>query len=168
MTSRAPSHLLARFRSSALSRAFAVLAVAAGVCAAVRSGSATVAAEPVPTAAQQAANPADMIVGDWRPSDMPDVDIRIFPSNGKYVGGVVKSANPAMVNTEMLREIEYVPASRSWKGEIFAIKRGMFVPMTIRLTSGGFEMVAGSGIMSKTIEWVRLGSAASSGEGQPR
>jgi hypothetical protein len=27
-------------------------------------------------------------------------------------------------------------------------------------------MVAGSGIMSKTIEWVRIGSAASSGQGQ--
>ena len=97
---------------------------------------------------------------------MPDVDIRIFQANGKYVGGVVKSANPAMVNTEMLREIEYAPATRTWKGEIFAIKRGMFVPMTIRLTSGGFEMVAGSGIMSKTIEWVRIGGAASGGQGQ--
>jgi len=105
---------------------------------------------------QQAADPADAITGDWRPSDMPDVDIRMFSSKGKYVGGVAKAANPALVNTEMLREIEYVPTSRTWKGEVFALKRGMFVPMTIRMTDNGFEMVAGSGIMSKTVEWVRI------------
>ncbi len=147
-------------------RSLMSLAVATCLCAAAGRVSETRAADVASPAQQQAASPADMIVGDWRPSDMPDVDIRIFPANGKYVGGVVKSANPAMVNTEMLREIEYVPATRTWKGEIFAIKRGMFVPMTIRLTSGGFEMVAGSGIMSKTIEWVRIGTAASSGQGQ--
>jgi hypothetical protein len=147
-------------------RSLTSLAVAMCLCAALGRVSETRAADAAAPAQQQAASPADMIVGDWRPSDMPDVDIRIFPANGKYVGGVVKSANPAMVNTEMLREIEYVAATRTWKGEIFAIKRGMFVPMTIRLTSGGFEMVAGSGIMSKTIEWVRIGTAASSGQGQ--
>ena len=147
-------------------RSLTSLAVAMCLCAALGRVSETRAADAASPAQQQAASPADMIVGDWRPSDMPDVDIRIFPANGKYVGGVVKSANPAMVNTEMLREIEYVAATRTWKGEIFAIKRGMFVPMTIRLTSGGFEMVAGSGIMSKTIEWVRIGGAASSGQGQ--
>jgi hypothetical protein len=38
---------------------------------------------------------------------------------------------------------------------VFALKRGDFVPMTIRTTPTGFEMVAGSGLMSKTIEWVR-------------
>ena len=106
--------------------------------------------------AKQAGNPADAILGDWRPSDSPDIDIRIFVANGKYVGGVVKAANPAMVNTEMLREIEYLPATQTWKGEVFAVKRGSFVPMTIKLTPGGFEMVAGSGILSKTVEWVRI------------
>lgn len=110
--------------------------------------------------AQQAANPADAIIGDWRPSDTPDVDIRIFGADGKYVGGVAKAANPALVNTEMLRGIEYVPESRTWKGEVFALKRGMFVPMTIRMTDSGFEMVAGSGIMSKTVEWVRISGGA--------
>ena len=110
--------------------------------------------------AQQAANPADGIIGDWRPSDTPDIDIRIFGADGKYVGGVAKAANPALVNTEMLRGIEYVPESRTWKGEVFALKRGMFVPMTIRLTDSGFEMVAGSGIMSKTVEWVRISGGA--------
>jgi hypothetical protein len=106
-------------------------------------------------AVQQQANPADAILGDWKPADM-DVAIRIFTLKGKYVGGVVKAANPQLVNTEMLRGIEYDTASGTWRGEIFAIKRGAFVPMTIRLTRTGFEMVAGSGIMSKTIEWVRV------------
>ena len=112
------------------------------------------AADLLPTVSQQASG-ADAIVGDWKPTDM-DVDIRIFPKDSKYVGGVVKAANPALVNTEMLREIQYDPASNMWRGEVFAIKRGQFVPMTIKITANGFEMVAGSGIMSKTVEWVRV------------
>lgn len=144
----------------AFRRSMTVLVAAAAVAAGSAAGRQSVAADAAP-AAQQAANPADMIVGDWRPSDMPDVDVRIFPAAGKYVGGVVKAANPALVNTELLREIEYVPASHSWKGEVFALKRGMFVPMTIRMTGDGFEMVAGSGILSKTVAWVRAGGAAS-------
>lgn len=106
-------------------------------------------------AVQPQANPADAILGDWKPADM-DVAVRIFTVKGQYVGGVVKAANPQLINTEMLRGIEYDVASGTWRGEIFALKRGAFVPMTIRLTRTGFEMVAGSGIMSKTIEWVRV------------
>jgi len=83
------------------------------------------AADVMPTVAQQASG-ADAIVGDWKPTDM-DVDIRIFPKDGKYVGGVVKAVNPALVNTEMLREIQYEPASNMWRGEVFALKRGEFV-----------------------------------------
>lgn len=105
--------------------------------------------------AQQQANPADALVGDWRPADM-NVEVRIFPSNGQYLGGIVRADNQELVNKEMMRGITYDAASSTWKGEVFAFKRGQFVPMTIRLTQGGFEMVAGSGLMSKTIEWIRV------------
>lgn len=103
---------------------------------------------------QAPANPADAIVGDWKPADMP-VTVRIFPAQGQYLGGIVAAENPALVNKEMLRGITYDAASNTWRGEVFALKRGEFVPMTIRATPAGFEMVAGSGLMSKTIEWVR-------------
>jgi hypothetical protein len=106
-------------------------------------------------AQQPPGNPGDAIVGDWRPADM-NVDVRIFPSNGQYLGGVVKADNQEMVNKEMMRGITFDPNTKTWKGEVFAIKRGQFVPMTIKMTAAGFEMVAGSGIMSKTIEWVRV------------
>ena len=131
------------------------IAVAVVLGAAVACTSAARTADAQPAAAPQAANPADAILGDWKPADM-DVAIRIFNAKGQYVGGVIKAANPAMINTEMLRGIEYDPASEIWRGEIFALKRGEFVPMTIRMTNAGFEMVAGSGFMSKTIEWVRV------------
>lgn len=109
-----------------------------------------------PAVAQQpAANPADAIVGDWRPADM-NVTVRIFPANGQYLGGIVQADNQELVNKEMMRGVVFDPASGTWKGEVFAIKRGQFVPMTIKLTSAGFEMVAGSGFMSKTIEWSRV------------
>jgi hypothetical protein len=121
---------------------------------AVMGAGAVRAADVIPSVAQQASG-ADAIVGDWKPTDM-DVDIRIFPKDGKYVGGVVKAANPALVNSELLREIQFDPAAGMWRGEIFALKRGEFVPMTIKMTATGFEMVAGSGFMSKTVEWVRV------------
>lgn len=103
---------------------------------------------------QAPANPADAIVGDWKPADMP-VTVRIFPAQGQYLGGIVAAENPALVNTELLRGVTYDAASNTWRGEVFALKRGEFVPMTIRTTATGFEMVAGAGLMSKTIEWVR-------------
>lgn len=122
----------------------------------------TVCAESVATASppqpavvgQAPANPADAIVGDWKPADMP-VTVRIFPSQGQYLGGIVAAENPELVNKELLRGVTYDAASNTWRGEVFALKRGEFVPMTIRTTPAGFEMVAGSGLMSKTIEWVR-------------
>jgi len=132
----------------------ASMAVALCLHATIVGAGAGRAADVVPAVAQQASG-ADAIVGDWRPTDM-DVDIRIFPKDGKYVGGVVKAANPALVNSEMLREIQFDPASGMWRGEVFALKRGEFVPMTIKITANGFEMVAGSGFMSKTVEWVRV------------
>lgn len=103
----------------------------------------------------QPQNPADAIVGDWRPADM-NVTVRIFPAQGQYLGGIVQADNQELVNKEMLRGITFDPNTTTWKGEVFAIKRGQFVPMTIRMTQAGFEMVAGSGIMSKTIEWSRV------------
>lgn len=108
-----------------------------------------------PVSQQAPANPADAIVGDWRPADM-NVDVRIFASGGQYLGGIVKADNPEMVNKEMLRGITFDASTGTWKGEVFAIKRGDFVPMTIRVTAAGFEMVAGSGFMTKTINWVRV------------
>jgi hypothetical protein len=105
--------------------------------------------------AQAPGNPADAIVGDWRPADM-NVDVRIFPSNGQYLGGVVKADNQELVNKELMRGITFDPNAQTWSGEVFAVKRGQFVPMTIKLTPPGFQMVAGSGIMSKTVEWVRV------------
>ena len=122
---------------------------------ALLSAPAALAAEPAPSVAQAAAAPGDALLGVWKPADM-EAEVQISANNGQYVGGVVKAANPALVNTMMLRGISYDAASGSWKGEIFALKRGMFVPMTIRMTPAGFEMVAGSGIMSKTLEWVRV------------
>ena len=113
------------------------------------------AADVVPGTRLQAASPADGIVGVWKPADM-DVDIQIYNANGQYVGAVVKAANPAMMNAGMLRGITFDPATNTWRGEVFAVKRGSFVPMSMKLTAGGFEMVAGSGVMSKTIEWVRI------------
>ncbi len=122
------------------------------VALAVLAGSSTPQAGPP---AQPPQNPADAIVGDWRPADV-NVTVRIFPANGRYLGGIVQAENQELINKEMLKDVTFDPNTGTWKGEVFAIKRGQFVPMTIRMTQAGFEMVAGSGFMSKTIEWSRV------------
>ena len=137
------------------STSFPLVAVLALVSCVARAESVATAATPRPNVVGQApANPADAIVGDWKPADMP-VTVRIFPSQGQYLGGIVAAENPELVNKELLRGVTYDAASNTWRGEVFALKRGEFVPMTIRTTAGGLEMVAGSGLMSKTIEWTR-------------
>jgi hypothetical protein len=139
-----------------MSHSFLPLVAAVALVSGVASAEPAAAnAAPRATVVGQApANPADAIVGDWKPADMP-VTVRIFPAQGQYLGGIVAAENPALVNKEMFRGITYDAASNTWRGEVFALKRGDFVPMTIRTTPAGFEMVAGSGLMSKTIEWVR-------------
>jgi hypothetical protein len=108
-----------------------------------------VAAPPV----QQGAG--DRVVGDWRPGDQ-ELTVRIFASNGQYLGAIVNAPDPQMINRELIRGLVYDPAMGVWHGEIFAIKQGKFMPMTIRMTPAGLDMVAGSGVFSKTINWVRV------------
>lgn len=125
------------------------------VCAAgIVACTSIVSAENFPVSTAQA-NPADAVVGDWRPSDM-NVEVRIFPANGQYLAAIVKADNQEMVNKEIMRGITFDPNTKTWRGEVFAFKRGEFVPMSITLTQAGFEMVAGSGFMSKTVEWIRV------------
>lgn len=107
-----------------------------------------VAAPPV----QQGAG--DAVVGDWRPNDQ-DLTVRIFANNGQYLGAIVKAPDPQMINRELIRGLAFDPSMGVWHGEVFAIKQGKFMPMTIRMTPAGFDMVAGSGVFSKTINWVR-------------
>lgn len=98
--------------------------------------------------------PGDAVVGDWRPTDQ-DMSVRIFANNGQYLGAIVKAPDPQLVNRELIRGLVFDPAMGVWHGEVFAIKQGKFMPMTIRMTPAGFDMVAGSGVFSKTMNWVR-------------
>ena len=133
-----------------LFRIVASVGIAAGILTAgVVSTRPAVATPPV----QQGAG--DKIVGDWRPTDQ-DVTVRIFANNAQYLGAIVQAADPQMINRELIRGLVYDPAMGTWHGEVFAIKQGKFMPMTIRMTPAGLEMVAGSGVFSKTINWVRV------------
>jgi len=97
---------------------------------------------------------SDAVVVDWRPNDQ-DVTVRIFANNGQYLGAIVKAPDPQMINRELIRGLAFDPGMGVWHGEIFATKQGKFMPMTIRMTPAGFDMVAGSGVFSKTMNWVR-------------
>jgi uncharacterized protein (DUF2147 family) len=133
-----------------LLRIVASVGIVAGLLAAgALPASRAVAAPPV----QQGAG--DRIVGDWRPTDQ-DVTVRIFANNGQYLGAIVQAADQQMINRELIRSLVFDPAMGTWHGEVFAIKQGKFMPMTIRMTPAGLDMVAGSGVFSKTINWVRV------------
>lgn len=97
----------------------------------------------------------DAVVGDWRPTDQ-DVTVRIFANNGQYLGAIVQAPDQQMINRELIRGLVYDPAMNAWHGEVFAIKQGKFMPMTIHMTPTGFDMVAGAGVFSKTINWARV------------
>lgn len=96
----------------------------------------------------------DAVVGDWRPHDQ-DLTVRIFANNGQYLGAIVQAPDPQLINRELIRGLVYDPTMGVWHGEIFAIKQGKFMPMTVRMTPAGLDMVAGAGVFSKTINWVR-------------
>ena len=96
----------------------------------------------------------DAVVGDWRPHDQ-DLTVRIFANNGQYLGAIVKAPDPQLINRELIRGLVYDPTMGVWHGEIFAIKQGKFMPITVRMTPAGLDMVAGAGVFSKTINWVR-------------
>lgn len=125
-----------------------------GVAAALL-GAAGLVAGPAVAAPPVQQGAGDRVVGDWRPSDQ-DVTVRIFANNGQYLGAIVHAPDPQMINRELIRGLAYDPAMGVWHGEIFAIKQGKFMPMTIRMTPAGLDMVAGSGVFSKTINWVRV------------
>lgn len=99
--------------------------------------------------------PGAAVVGDWRPTDQ-DVTVRIFANGGEYLGAIVQAPDPQLINRELIRGLVFDPAMGVWHGEIFALKQGKFMPMTIRMTPAGLDMVVGAGVFSKTVNWVRV------------
>jgi len=112
------------------------------------------AAAPAPQASAAKA-PADAILGRWKAPE-GGVVVSIASGSAGYGGPVVESpGKPALVGQPMFRGLAYDAARATWTGEVFAVKRGEFVPAVIRLTKDGFELTAGKGFLSKKLAWTR-------------
>jgi uncharacterized protein (DUF2147 family) len=99
--------------------------------------------------------PADAIVGLWKPVDR-DITVKIERTGGNFTGTVSASGEPAQVGRVILRGLEFNEAERLYRGEVFAAKRGVFVPARIRMTDAKtFRLTAGSGLFSREVEWQR-------------
>jgi hypothetical protein len=73
-----------------------------------------------------------------------------------YAGVIAESPEkPALVGTPMFRGLAYDAGRGEWTGEVYAVKKGEFVPASIRLSTRGFDLTAGKGLFSKKLAWTR-------------
>lgn len=111
-------------------------------------------ASPQPTATAAVA-PGDALVGRWK-ADEGGLVAAISAAGGKYEGVVVASPEkPALVGKPMFRGLVYDAAGARWTGEVYAPRRDAFVPAAITLSTDGFVLKAGKGLMSKTMNWTK-------------
>jgi uncharacterized protein (DUF2147 family) len=115
--------------------------------------SADAASSPPPASATPA--PADALLGRWKAPE-GGVVVDISGGAGGYGGVVVESPEKAaLVGKPMFRGLTYDAGRATWTGEVFAVKKGEFVPAAIRLTKDGFELTAGKGFLSRKLAWTR-------------
>jgi uncharacterized protein (DUF2147 family) len=105
--------------------------------------------------ASEPQGPADAILGRWKLSD-DDVVVAISRSPGGYGGVAVESpSHPALPGKQMFRGLAYDATRAEWSGEVYAVKKGEFVPAVIKLSKDGFVLTAGKGFLTKTMTWTR-------------
>ncbi|MGA8891762.1 MAG: hypothetical protein WB493_09350 [Anaeromyxobacteraceae bacterium] len=130
-----------------------VIVAASLVALPVIAFAAEAASPPSPASANPV--PADALVGRWKAPE-GGVVVAISAGPGGHGGVVVESPEkPALVGKPMFRALGYDPARAVWTGEVFAVRKGEFVPAEIRLTKDGFELTAGRGFLSKKLAWTR-------------
>jgi uncharacterized protein (DUF2147 family) len=116
-----------------------------------------VAADPAaPPAATLAPAPAaDAILGRWKPPE-DEVVVAITKGPSGYEGAIVESPkNPSAAGKQMFRGLVYDASRAEWTGEVFAVKKGEWVPAAIKLSKEGFLLTAGKGFFSRKLTWTR-------------
>jgi uncharacterized protein (DUF2147 family) len=108
----------------------------------------------LPHVAEGPREPADALLGRWRPPS-GEIVVEIARSGSGYVGTVVASSeHPALVGKALFRGLTYDSAHTVWRGQVLAVKKREYVPASIRLErDGAFVLTAGSGLFTKDIRW---------------
>ncbi|MEM6317907.1 MAG: hypothetical protein AAF960_09560 [Bacteroidota bacterium] len=93
------------------------------------------------------------IVGVWNTGN-DNTKIEIAEVEGGYEGKIVSSDNTkANVGKRILKNVQ--AASGTWKGEIFAAKRGKWMDAVIEEKKEELEIIVGTGWKSKTLKWTK-------------
>jgi hypothetical protein len=73
-----------------------------------------------------------------------------------YTGTVVASADASHRGMVILRGFTFDSAQRSYRGDVFAARRGTFVPAVVRMEDGAcFRLIVGTGLLSREVVWCR-------------
>jgi hypothetical protein len=84
------------------------------------------------------------------------VTVKIERSGSNFTGTVSASSEATQVGKVILRGLTFNESEHLYRGEVFAVKRGMFVPGVIRMTDAKtFRLTAGSGLFTREVEWRR-------------
>lgn len=78
--------------------------------------------------------------------------IEITEVDGSYVGTLISSDNAkAKIGKQLIKDLE--SDGKTWKGKLFAPKKGKWLDATIQEKGNQLLITVGSGFMSKTLEW---------------
>jgi uncharacterized protein (DUF2147 family) len=112
--------------------------------------------QPIATEAEGHHNSANLILGKWSRSNQKNI-IEIQRNGKIYSALVVKNEpNPATDNKLFMRGLLYDTSHNVWNGEVFAVKRGEYVPVILKMKgTDTLMMTAGTGMLSKELVWAR-------------
>jgi uncharacterized protein (DUF2147 family) len=109
-----------------------------------------------PAVAAAKGDEADALKGKWKHPEQ-DVVVEIVKTGAGYEGKIAESNVPAVaVGKLLIRGVSYDAQKHEWHGEVFAVKRGQFVPMTATLNANSLHMTAGSGLLAKKLNWTKV------------
>jgi uncharacterized protein (DUF2147 family) len=112
--------------------------------------------------ASAAASGADGLLGTWS-LDEQGLVVRIFAAGSTLEGTVVDAPAAALRGKTFLRGL-VLGADGAWHGEVFAPRRGTFVPCVARLDGDErLTMTAGERPFTRTLTWRRQLTAAGGG-----
>jgi uncharacterized protein (DUF2147 family) len=130
----------------------ALLLVVLGVAITARASAAV---SPSESVVEASTSPADAILGAWASPERESV-VEVTKTEHGYGGVVVSAKSSALVGKQLFRGLAYDASHGTWSGEVFAPKRGEFLPATFSARAdGSLSMTAGKGLVSKTILWTR-------------
>ncbi len=111
----------------------------------------------ISTLAMAQKNPND-ITGKWYAEELDKSTIEIKKvSQDLYVGVVIESDEPTMLDSRILYDFRKDDDSNSYSGRIYSVKRDMEIDGEIEMLTANKILVTGRKLFfSKSFEWVRF------------